>query len=112
MSKKYWTSLKEFILSNSVSYSICTYLVTFSFQKVTFIELPDAPIHTPGIAPGIFFITPKLIGCNIFVAHDEGLHKDWIIRVSVKANNPRGVSHKTTEFSLVSVVTKYCVVSF
>jgi len=72
----------------------------------------DAPIHTPGIAPGIFFITPKLIGCNIFVAHDEGLHKDWIIRVSVKANNPRGVSHKTTEFSLVSVVTKYCVVSF
>ena len=71
------------------------------FQKVTFIELPDAPIHTPGIAPGIFFITPKLIGCNIFVAHDEGLHKDWIIRVSVKANNTSTRGNKS-ELSLVS----------
>ena len=71
---------------------------------MTFIELPDAPIHTPGIAPGIFFITPKLIGCNIFVAHDEGLHKDWIIRVSVKANHTstRGTANKASELSLVS----------
>ena len=54
-------------------------------QKVSFIELPDAPIYTPGIAPSVFFITPKLISCNIFVAHDINLHKYWVIRISEKS---------------------------
>ena len=39
---------------------------------------------TPGLAPGYFFVTPKLSGCNIFVAYDRGLHQHWIIRVSAK----------------------------
>ena len=50
------------------------------FQKVSFIELPDTPTH----APKYFFITPKLIGCNIFVAYDVELHKYFVIRVSGK----------------------------
>ena len=29
-------------------------------QKVTFTELPESPVLTPGIAPGNFFVTPKL----------------------------------------------------
>ena len=43
-------------------------------------ELPSAPLFTPGIAPGLFFATPKLAGCNIFVAHDPAIHKYWILR--------------------------------
>ena len=41
---------------------------------------------TPGLAPGFFFVTPKLSGCNVFVAYDSGLHQHWIIRVSAKDN--------------------------
>ena len=51
---------------------------------MTFVELPEATVLTPGLAPGFFFVTPKLSGCNIFVAYDSGLHKHWIIRVSAK----------------------------
>ena len=39
---------------------------------MTFIELPEASVLTPGLAPGFFFVTPKLTGCNIFVAYDKG----------------------------------------
>ena len=47
-------------------------------------ELPSAPLYTPGIAPGLFFVTPRLAGCNIFVAHDPAIHKYWILRISSK----------------------------
>ena len=47
-------------------------------------DLPEASVLTPGLAPGFFFVTPKLSGCNVFVAYDSGLHQHWIIRVSAK----------------------------
>ena len=50
-------------------------------------ELPSASVYSPGVAPGMFFVTPKLVGCNIFVAHDPGLHKFWVLRISGK--NPQ-----------------------
>ena len=56
------------------------YLPNYLSQNILFIELPSAPLFTPGIAPGLFFATPKLAGCNIFVAHDPAIHKYWILR--------------------------------
>ena len=75
-------------------------------QKITFIELPDASTYAPGIAPGLFFITPKLMGCNIFVAHDVGLHKYWVVRISAK--NP----HKPPDLNRIpskDKITKVCI---
>ena len=81
----------------------------FILQKVTFIELPDAPCYAPGIAPGLFFITPKLIGCNIFVAHDVGLHKYWVIRISGKnPHKPPDLTRKPTRDKL-NTVSKKCL---
>ena len=56
------------------------YLPSYLSQNVLFMELPSAPLFTPGIAPGLFFVTPKLAGCNIFVAHDPAIHKYWVLR--------------------------------
>ena len=39
---------------------------------ITFIELPSLSVHASGFATGLFFVTPNLVGCNIFVAHDPG----------------------------------------
>ena len=32
----------------------------------------------------MFFVTPRLAGCNIFVAHDPSIHKFWVLRISSK----------------------------
>ena len=44
-------------------------------------ELPESIVHTAGIVPGLFMLTPKLTACNIFVAYDLGLHKFFVMRV-------------------------------
>ena len=62
---------------------------------MTFIELPEASVLTPGLAPGFFFVTPKLTGCNIFVAYDKGLRFEFFrfgnqtkaLLVSLKGNH-------------------------
>lgn len=53
-------------------------------QNILYLELPNASLHAPGVAPGLFFVTPRLVGCNIFIAHDPGLHKFWVLRISGK----------------------------
>ena len=50
-------------------------------QDVTMMELPDSTMHTAGVVPGLFLLTPKLTACNIFVAYDSGLHKFFVMRV-------------------------------
>ncbi len=37
-------------------------------------ELPSLSVHASGFATGLFFVTPNLDGCNIFLAHDPGLN--------------------------------------
>ena len=69
------------------------YLPSYLSQNVLFMELPSAPLFTPGIAPGLFFVTPKLAGCNIFVAHDPAIHKYWILRYRVTRH--QSFSNKT-----------------
>ena len=42
-------------------------------------------------------VTPKLVGCNIFVAHDPGLHKFWVLRISGKdPQKPPDLGKKVT----------------
>lgn len=47
------------------------------------------------------------MGCNIFVAHDDGLHKYWVIRISAKnphkppALNKRVMATQNTKVSSV-----------
>jgi hypothetical protein len=43
-------------------------------QVITFMELPSLSVHASGFATGLFFVTPNLDGCNIFLAHDPGLN--------------------------------------
>ncbi|TRY72044.1 hypothetical protein TCAL_10860 [Tigriopus californicus] len=57
------------------------------YKNILYMELPSASLCTPGVAPGVFFVTPRLLGCNIFVVHDPGLHKFWVLRISGK--NPQ-----------------------
>ena len=45
------------------------------------------------------------MGCNIFVAHDVGLHKYWVVRISAK--NP----HKPPDLNRIpskDKITKVC----
>ena len=60
----------------SVQYTLYSIL-----QDVTMMELPDSTMHTAGVVPGLFLLTPKLTACNIFVAYDSGLHKFFVMRV-------------------------------
>ena len=61
-------------------------------------ELPDTALHTAGIAPGLFFMTPKLTGCNIFVAHDPGMHKFYVFRVGGKhPHKPPDMNNNTNK---------------
>ena len=46
------------------------------------------------------------MGCNIFVAHDVGLHKYWVVRISAK--NP----HKPPDLNRIpskDKITKVCI---
>ena len=65
-------------------------------------ELPSAPLFTPGIAPGLIFSTPKLAGCNIFVAHDPAIHKYWILRYRAEYYVLIGLSYCSIKSELVA----------